>query len=122
MAYLGQLFCPIGLAVLYPHPGNSLPTWEVVGALLVLAGITAGVVILWRRYPYLLVGWLWYVGMLVPVSGLVQVGLHARADRYTYLPQIGLYVAIAWAVADLAGPWPYRRWAAAWRRPRCWRP
>jgi tetratricopeptide (TPR) repeat protein len=101
VAYLGQMFWPTNLAVIYPHPGSDLPAWQVAAALGVLAAISAGVAALCRRAPYLLVGWLWYLGMLVPVIGLVQVGLQARADRYTYLPQIGLYIAIAWGIADL---------------------
>ncbi len=84
----------------YPHPGPALPVWKVVGAVVVLVCISAGALACWRRCPYLLVGWLWYLGMLVPVIGLVQVGVQAMADRYTYLPQIGLYIALAWAVAD----------------------
>ena len=75
VAYLGQFFWPVGLAVLYPHPGVGLPLWKVIGAVAVLACISAGALACWRRYPYLLVGWLWYLGMLVPVIGLVQVGV-----------------------------------------------
>ena len=110
MTYLGQFFCPVGLAVFYPHPESNLPVWQVVGAVLVLACISAGALACWRRRPYVLVGWLWYLGMLVPVIGLVQVGMHAAADRYTYLPQIGLYIALAWGARDACRSWPYRRW------------
>ena len=101
VAYLGQFFYPVGLAVFYPHPGLDLPLWKVVGAVVVLACISAGALACRRRYPYLLVGWLWYLGMLVPAIGLVQLGLQAMADRFTYLPQIGLYIALAWGVADV---------------------
>jgi protein O-mannosyl-transferase len=108
IAYVGQLFYPVGLAAYYPHPGRDLPIWEVVGALVLLTGISAGA-LAWRRsFPYLFVGWLWYLGMLVPVIGLVQVGTQAMADRYTYLTQIGLYVAMAWGTAQLCRSWPYR--------------
>ncbi len=111
VAYVGQLFYPAGLVVFYTHPESNLPAWKVAGALLLLAGITAGAVALWRRWPWLLVGWFWYLGMLVPVIGLVQVGHQSMADRYTYLPQIGLVIAVAWGVARLVGSWPQRAWA-----------
>src|SRR3972149_1432137 len=110
VAYLVQLVYPAGLAVLYPFPESDLPMWKVAGALLLLAAICGGVVALWRRCPYLLVGWLWYLGMLLPVIGLVQVGLQAMADRYTYLTQIGLCIAFAWGVAQFTQSWPYRGW------------
>ena len=94
--YLGQFFCPVDLAVLYPHPGDSLPLWKIAAAVAVLAAVSGGAFALRRRMPFLLVGWLWYLGMLVPVVGLVQVGNQAMADRYTYLPQIGVCVMISW--------------------------
>jgi tetratricopeptide (TPR) repeat protein len=135
VAYLGQLFCPIGLAAYYPHPALHLPIWTVIGSTLLLACISAVAVACRRRCPYLLVGWLWYVGMLTPVIGLLQVGGQARADRYTYLPQIGLYIALAWGVVDLCRDWAYRRWlcgvssavvlailmGCAWRQTCFWR-
>ena len=99
VAYLGQFFYPVGLAAFYPHPESGLPIWEIVAALLVLGGISVAAWIGRRRSPYLLVGWFWYLGMLVPVIGLVQVGDQARADRYTYLPGIGLCIALVWGVA-----------------------
>ena len=111
VAYLGQLFWPTGLAVLYPHPGSNLPLWQVVAAVLALAAICGIVGVLRRRCPYLLVGWFWYLGMLLPVIGIVQVGLQARADRYTYLPQIGLCMALAWGVQHVTQSWPHRAWA-----------
>jgi tetratricopeptide (TPR) repeat protein len=110
VAYLVQAFWPVGLAAYYPHPEYHLPIWEALGALVVLAGISAAALKWRRRYPYFLVGWLWYVGMLVPVIGIVQVGSQAMADRYTYLPQIGLYLALVWGVADVCRSRPYRRW------------
>jgi tetratricopeptide (TPR) repeat protein len=108
-AYLGQFVWPTDLAALYLHPGMDLPAWKVVVALAVLATISVGALACWRRIPCLAVGWLWYLGMLVPVIGLVQVGRHAMADRYTYLPQIGLCIALAWGVQHVAGTWRYRR-------------
>ncbi len=110
VTYLGQSFYPVGLAVLYPRPGLDLPFWKVFGALLVLVSITAAALLGRRRCPYLLVGWLWYLGMLLPVIGLVQFGVQAVADRFSYLPQIGLCIALVWAVADACRFWPYRGW------------
>ena len=113
--YLGQFFYPVGLAVFYPHRVDNLPTWQVVGALLLLAGIGAAAVIFRRRCPYALVGWCWYLGMLVPVIGLMQVGSQAMADRYTYLPQIGLAMGLAWGAKAAFASWPHRGrlWGAA---------
>jgi protein O-mannosyl-transferase len=98
--YLLNLFWPSRLAVLYPYP-SSLPAWQPIGALLILLGITAAVIAL-RKRPYLVVGWFWYLGTLVPMIGLVQVGLAARADRYLYLPSIGIFLLVIWAIADWA--------------------
>ncbi len=111
VAYLGQFFCPAGLAPFYPHPTAHLPLWKVVAAAAVLVGVSVGTLACRRRCPYLLMGWLWYLGMLLPVIGLVQVGSQAMADRYTYLPQIGLCIALAWGAADVCRGWPSRRWA-----------
>ncbi len=110
VAYVGKFFYPLGLAVFYPYPGSGFPIWKVAGAVLILAGVTAGAVVYWRRCPSLLVGWLWYLGMLVPVIGLVQVGEQAMADRYTYLPQIGLAIALAWGAKRVLDRWPSRAW------------
>ena len=107
--YLGKMFWPQDLAVFYPHPGQSLPMWQAAGAGLLLLVISITVVRLGRRYPYLPVGWLWYVGTLVPVIGLVQVGAQAMADRYTYIPLIGLFIIIAWGVPDLLTKWRYQK-------------
>jgi tetratricopeptide (TPR) repeat protein len=111
VAYLVQLFWPVGLAAYYPHPEGDLPVWKVFGSLVVLVCLSLGAVVYRRRCPYLLVGWLWYVGMLAPVSGVVlQAGGHAMADRFTYLPQMGIYLALAWGIAEACRSWPYRRW------------
>jgi protein O-mannosyl-transferase len=109
-SYLGQFFWPANLTPLYPHPGTNLAAWKVLGSLVLLSGITAGVCVFWRRIPALPTGWLWYLGMLVPVIGLVQVGAQAQADRYTYLPQIGLSISLAWGATYVARSWPYRRY------------
>ncbi len=107
-AYLGQMFFPVGLAAYYPHPGKDLLVWKVVLSAFILLTVSAGVVAWRRKYPVLLIGWLWYLGMLVPAIGLVQVGSMARADRYTYLPQIGLYVMVVWGLAECCARWRWR--------------
>src|SRR6266446_2652677 len=98
--YLRQFIWPVGLAVFYPHPGDQLPVWEIGLAIVLLALVSAGVIALRHKRPYLLTGWFWYLVMLLPVIGLIQVGSQAHADRYTYLPQIGLYLLLAWAFTD----------------------
>jgi tetratricopeptide (TPR) repeat protein len=100
-AYLGKLLLPRNLAVFYPIP-LAIPAWQVAAATVLLAALTALAVWKARRAPWLLVGWLWFLGTLVPVIGLVQVGRQAMADRYTYIPSIGLFVAIVWGIAALA--------------------
>ncbi len=140
--YLGQFFWPTNLAAFYPHPAARLPIGEAAAALLLLTAISAAVIIRRRPNPYLFVGWFWFLGMLVPVIGLVQVGLQVMADRYGYLPQIGLAIALAWSAAAAdreflsAGKLPsYRPWtwgivsglvlaglmACAWRQTSFWR-
>ena len=99
--YLMNAFWPTGLAPMYPHPGDSLRAWQVYGALLILLTITL-LVVERRRRPYLLVGWLWFLGTLVPMIGLVQVGRQAMADRYAYLPLLGIFIMVCWGVADWA--------------------
>jgi protein O-mannosyl-transferase len=107
--YIRQMFYPAGLACLYPFPSAGLALWKVVSSLAVLLAISAGVLFYTQKRPYLLVGWLWYLGMLVPVIGLIQVGLQAHADRYTYLPEIGLYLALTWLGGELFARWHYSR-------------
>ncbi len=99
--YLWKTVWPRDLAVFYPHPGATLAAWKIGLSALVLIAITAVAVRARRSRPYLIVGWLWYLGMLVPVIGLVQVGSQSMADRYTYLPLIGLFVIVAWVVGDV---------------------
>ena len=100
-SYLGKTVFPSSLAVFYPHPHTDLITASAVAAFLGLAGVTVLVARLWKSAPYLPFGWLWYVGTLVPVIGLVQVGDQAMADRYTYMPLIGIFIAVVWGVADI---------------------
>lgn len=101
MRYIGKIFWPHNLAVYYPHPGESLPVWQIVGAAIVLLTVTGFMVWKVRQYPYLFVGWFWYLGILIPVIGLVQVGSHAMADRYTYIPIIGILIMIVWGIPDI---------------------
>ncbi len=112
VTYLGKTFWPANLAAFYPLP-PVIPLWKALGAGALLAAITA--LALWRlrRQPYLAVGWLWFLGMLVPVIGLVQVGRQAMADRYTYLPSIGLFLAVVWGAAELVSRWRLPRAALA---------
>jgi len=107
IAYIGKTIWPSKLAVLYPHPGPSLPIWKAVAAGILLIAITILVLRAARRKPFLAVGWLWYLGTLVPVIGLVQVGVQAMADRYTYLPLIGLFIMLAWGIPGSMGVWEY---------------
>jgi tetratricopeptide (TPR) repeat protein len=101
VAYIWQMFWPARLAAFYPHPNDQLPLWQVLLAIAFLIAVSL-LAIHWRKErPYIFTGWFWYVGMLLPVIGLVQFGEQARADRYTYLPQIGLYVLIVWGITDL---------------------
>ena len=133
-AYLGKILYPADLCI-YPLPEDAPPAWEVVAAVTLLLAISTAVFVVWRKCPYLLVGWLWYLGTLVPVIGLVQVGYQAMADRYTYLAQIGLYTTIACVAANVARSWPRLRWPlagvsalvvaglmmCAWQQVRHWR-
>jgi len=100
LTYIRQMFWPTKLAVFYPHSENGSALWQVLLAGAALAAITILTFFLGKKRPYLLVGWLWYLIMLLPVIGIVQVGLQGHADRYTYLPQIGLYLLIIWTLAD----------------------
>jgi Flp pilus assembly protein TadD len=106
--YIGKTIWPNDLAAIYPQPG-LLPTWQVFGAAFLLIAVTVTVIWKARKIPYVAVGWLWYIGTLVPVIGIVQVGLQARADRYTYLPLIGLFIMAAWGISELSKNWRYRK-------------
>jgi tetratricopeptide (TPR) repeat protein len=114
--YLGQLLWPANLGPFYSHPadstsqgGLSLVQWPVVGAAILLIVITVAVCAKGRSFPYLPVGWFWYLGTLVPVIGLVQVGNAGRADRYTYVPLVGIFIAVVWAAGELAARWRVQR-------------
>jgi tetratricopeptide (TPR) repeat protein len=137
VAYLWQIVWPVDLSLLYPHPGIHLPIWKIICAAVILSCISMGAFAIRRRCPYVLVGWLWFVGMMLPASGVVEFGggIQAMADRFTYLSQIGLYLAFAWAMADACRCWSWHRWAlggtsalvlavlmgCAWRQTTFWR-
>ena len=104
VAYLGKVFFPHNLAVFYPHPGQQLSGSAVWAAATILAAVSVCAIIWRRRHPYLFVGWAWYLGTLVPMIGIVQVGSQQMADRYTYFPLIGLFIALVWTVRSLITP------------------
>jgi tetratricopeptide (TPR) repeat protein len=133
VTYIWQMFWPTNLAVFYPYTSHG--RLAPIVAIIFLVVVTARVVAAHRRYPYLVTGWFWFLVMLVPVLGLVQVGRQSHADRYTYLPHIGLYLAATWFVADLSESWRRRStllgagavtalamlsWSAR-EQTRCWR-
>jgi tetratricopeptide (TPR) repeat protein len=107
--YIGNMFWPVKLALSYPYPAEILSGWKGLFDVALLCAVTYSAWAFRKKVPYLITGWLWYLGMLVPVIGLVQVGDQSRADRYTYLPQIGLYLIIAWGARDLSASWRYGR-------------
>ncbi len=107
--YVIKTFWPAHLAVFYPYPGYGLPAWKAGGSLVLCAFLCVAAVWSFRRRPYLFVGLCWFTGTLVPVIGLVQTGAHAMADRFTYVPLIGLFIAIAWGGAELLRLWRVRR-------------
>ncbi|MHC5000047.1 MAG: tetratricopeptide repeat protein, partial [Planctomycetota bacterium] len=111
IAYIIKIVWPVGLAILYPF--KHIPMWQAFSAFLSLVFITIAAILWDRRKKYLAVGWLWYIGTLVPVIGLVHVGSHSLADRYTYISLIGLFMIIAWAVAGLCQSRPALRSAMA---------
>jgi Tfp pilus assembly protein PilF len=110
--YLWKMIWPARLAPLYPHPGDSIAAWQVALSAIILIGVTA-FVFKFRAHRYLPVGWLWFLGTLVPVIGIVQVGDAAMADRYAYLPLIGIFVMISFGVADWAESKHFGSWALA---------
>ncbi|MBU2488349.1 MAG: tetratricopeptide repeat protein [Proteobacteria bacterium] len=101
-AYLGQTFLPTGLALPYPYPYYSWTSPAVLASAAVLAAVTAGVLVRARKQPWLFTGWFWFLGTLTPVIGITQAGMQAHADRFTYVPQIGLFLMLAWGAAELA--------------------
>jgi tetratricopeptide (TPR) repeat protein len=109
-AYIGKMFWPRGLAVFYPFTAvRNIPLWQFVVYALLLAAVSCAVVCFWRGRKYLAVGWLWFVGTLVPVIGLVRFTGSSYADRFTYVPYIGLFIMIGWGVAGLVSRWAYRK-------------
>jgi tetratricopeptide (TPR) repeat protein len=102
ISYLAKIFWPLNLSVFYPYPMAGHPWWQIGGAGLLLAGLTFATLHWARRFPYLLLGWFWYLGTLLPVIGVVQVGAQSMADRYTYIPLIGMFIILAFGAADLA--------------------
>ncbi len=113
VAYASQVlktFCPVNLGILYPYP-DSLPLWKSATSFFFLAGITALVLKLRQRSPYLIVGWLWFLGTLVPVAGFLVIGPHVTADRYTYIPLVGLFYMVIWGVDDLRARFKINRQA-----------
>ena len=133
--YVWQLFWPANLAVFYPHPDDRLAWWQITLAAIFLIVTTWIAFKLRRNRPYLLVGWLWYLIMLLPVIGIIEVGLQGHADRYPYLPHVGLAIALTWSIVDLSATWTRRKailatagtivvvalsfWA--WQQTRYWR-
>jgi len=108
VTYIRKMIWPTNLAVYYPHPGLWI-SWQVLGSVLLLIVVTLAVIWMVRRLPYLAVGWFWYTGTLIPVIGLVQIGSFAMADRYTYIPLIGLFIMVAWGVPKLLKQWRYQK-------------
>ena len=108
VSYIGKMLWPYRLALPYPYP-EMLPMWQVAGASLFLVSVSILVIHYGKRHSYLRVGWLWYLGTLVPVIGLVQIGSQAMADRYTYIPLIGLFIMMVWGIPDILAGWRYRR-------------
>jgi tetratricopeptide (TPR) repeat protein len=100
VAYIWQMFWPARLAAFYPHPNDQLAVWQVILAVTFLISVSLLAIQCRKEQPHIFTGWFWYIGMLVPVIGLVQAGEQGRADRYMYLPQIGLYILIVWTVAE----------------------
>ncbi len=111
--YVLRAFWPNDLAVFYPFPGTDFPAGQIIGAALLLIGITAFCLFQRKVRPYLIVGWLWFLGTLVPVIGLVQVGGQTMADRYFYIPSIGLFIAIVFGLADIAEKRRVAPWVSA---------
>ena len=105
--YLAKMACPFPLAVLYPHP-RMFSSWKITASLFVLSAISFLAIRKLQRKPWLAVGWFWYIGTLLPVIGMVQVGVQGYADRYTYIPLIGVFMMIAWQVPEMVQSWKYK--------------
>ena len=109
IVYLRQMFWPTHLAVFYPHPHDQLNIWVVLACVALIVVLTLLAIFFRQKHPYVFVGWFWYLILLAPVLGIVQAGLQARADRFTYLPHIGITMLLTWSCADLTQQWRYRR-------------
>src|SRR5439155_7900914 len=109
IVYLRQMFWPTHLAVFYPHPHDQLNIWVVLACVALIVVLTLLAIFFRQKHPYVFVGWFWYLILLVPVLGIVQAGLQARADRFTYLPHIGITMLLTWTCADLTQQWRNRR-------------
>jgi tetratricopeptide (TPR) repeat protein len=109
VSYIAKMFWPAGLAIFYPHPRDTLPAWQVAGSAILLATATAVVIRFARSRRYLLVGWLWYLGTMLPVIGITQAGSQAMADRFAYVPLIGIYLLVACALSDMSAGWRHQR-------------
>ncbi len=114
LTYLEKTAYPINLAVYYPHQGYAIGWANLALAGLVLLAVTAAALAFVRRYPFLFVGWFWFLGTLVPMIGLVQIGSQQMADRYTYFPLIGLFLAAVWLLAELAPAGFLRQRVSRW--------
>jgi len=133
--YLRQMFWPADLAIFYPHPHDQLNVWVLLGAAALIIAITVFAIIVREKRPYVLVGWFWFLILVAPVLGIFQAGLQARADRFTYLPHIGITISVAWSVAALTQDWRSRKIVlgsiagcviaastiAAWKQTTYWR-
>ena len=108
LEYLGKMVWPAKLTMFYPHPGNTLPVWQGILCGMALLGISIISIRLIRKAPFVLVGWFWYLGTMLPVIGVVQVGGQAMADRYAYIPLIGIFIIIAWGIPELLSKWHYK--------------
>ena len=107
--YIGKLFWPQNLAVLYPFPA-SIPAWQPIIAVVILVGISIGICFSIKKKPYLFIGWLWYIGTMVPVIGILQQGMWPEmADRFLYLPEIGIFMMFAWGIPDILSEWRYKK-------------
>jgi len=107
--YVLKMFWPSKLAVFYPHPGETLPVWQIFGAACLITCACFLAIRAAKKYPYIVIGLFWYLGTLVPVIGLIQVGEQAMADRYTYIPLIGLFIIATWGALDIFEKWHYQK-------------
>ena len=109
LEYLGKMIWPSGLSIFYAHPENTLLVWKGIMCGMLLVGITIISITLIRKAPYFSVGWFWYLGTLLPVSGVFQTGAHSMADHYSYITLIGIFIIIAWGLPELISKWQYKK-------------